>query len=60
MKITVFSKRDIITHPLAISLLKSWSENGEVAYFTIHTELDIQKCKIHCILLLYKSYYNNI
>jgi hypothetical protein len=49
MKITVFSKRDIITHPLAISLLKSWSENGEVAYFTIHTELDIQKCKIHCI-----------
>jgi hypothetical protein len=48
MKIIVFSKRDIITHPLAISLLTNWSKEGHVEYFTIHTELSINNCKINC------------
>ena len=49
MGIVVFSKRDIVTHPLSISLLENWSKEGHVDYFTIHTELIIENCSIHRI-----------
>ena len=54
MKITVFSKRDIVTHPLAVSLLENWSKEGHVEYFTIHSELITEKYLIH--LLTNKKY----
>lgn len=49
MRIVVFSKRDIITHPLAISLVQNWSKEGETEYYTIHTELKIENCAINRI-----------
>lgn len=49
MKVIVFSKRDIITHPIAISLIKNWAINDTVEYYTIHSDLKIDNCKVHCI-----------
>ena len=49
MKIIIFSKRDVITHPLAISLIKNWANNGFVDYYTIHSNLKVDNCKVHLI-----------
>ena len=49
MKITVFSKRDIITHPLSVSLLENWAKIAEVEYFTIHTNLVLDNSTVNQI-----------
>jgi hypothetical protein len=47
MKVIVFSKRDVITHPLAISLIKNWATIGDVEYYTIYSELSVDNCAVH-------------
>ena len=49
MKIIVLSKRDIITHPIAISLVKNWAKNNTVEYYTIHSDLKVENCKTYRI-----------
>ena len=49
MKIIVLSKRDVITHPLAISLIRNWASMGKVEYYTIYTELCVDNCEVYSI-----------
>jgi hypothetical protein len=49
MKIQIISKKDIITHPMAISLIISWANNGEVNFYTVHSDIKYDNCKVHTI-----------
>jgi hypothetical protein len=49
MKVIVLSKKDIITHPIAMSLIMNWANNGEVNFYTIHSDFKYDNCKVHRI-----------